>query len=153
MLSPTDRMVALLRLIQAKDVVVSQIAGELSAVHGLAMNEVLMMMQLDAAPGCRLTRVDLARRLHLSPATVTRMANPMEKIGLVSRVADERDARLAFVQLTEVGRQRIEDVKATFQKRADRFFDERWKEEDVAALSALLGRFVVNTPGDLSAER
>ena len=150
MLPKTDPMATLLKLIQSSGVVVSQIAGELSAVHGLAMNEVLLMMHLDAAPGGRLTRVDLARRLHLSPATVTRMAKPMEKLGFVTRESDARDARLAFVQLTKTGHKRLAETRATFRKRAERIFDDRWSLEEVKGFSDLLSRFLVNVPGDLS---
>ncbi|MFO7917276.1 MAG: MarR family transcriptional regulator [Anaerolineae bacterium] len=51
-----------------------------------------------------LTHTDLASRLHVTPATITKMINRMEKAGFVRRKQDEEDQRVSRVYLTETGR-------------------------------------------------
>ena len=139
-----------LRLLQAGDAIKARLAGEFSAVHGLSVNEMFLLMHLEQASRNRLSRVELARRLHMSASTVTRMATPMEKIGLLKRQADERDARLAFVVLTQAGLEKVKEARATFAEQASNVFRDRWSDEDVAVLSELLGRMVADAPGSLT---
>ncbi len=139
-----------LRLLQSGDAIKARLAGEFSAVHGLSVNEMFLLMQLERASLHRLSRVELARRLHMSASTVTRMAIPMEKIGLVSRQADARDARLSFVVLTKAGLTKVGQARATFAKQAAQVFRDRWTDQEVALLSDLLGRLVADTPGNLT---
>ena len=61
-----------LRLLQSGDAIKARLAGEFSAVHGLSVNEMFLLMQLERASLHRLSRVELARRLHMSASTVTR---------------------------------------------------------------------------------
>ena len=72
-------------------------------MHGLSVNELMLLMHLDQAAGGRLRRVDLAERLDLSQSSVTRMVAPMEKLGWVARGDDPRDARVGYVVLTAGG--------------------------------------------------
>ncbi|MEE9375711.1 MAG: MarR family transcriptional regulator [Rhizobiaceae bacterium] len=141
---------SVLRLLQSSQLIEARIAGEFSCVHGISVNEMFLLMQLEQAPLQKLPRVELAKRLNTSASTVTRMAAPMEKLGLVSRQSDERDARLAFVVLTEAGATRVSEARTTFAKQAAYVFRDRWEPEEIKQLSELLGRLVAGTPGDLS---
>ncbi|MEM1174184.1 MAG: MarR family transcriptional regulator [Pseudomonadota bacterium] len=140
----------MLRLIQTADLLSARLAGEFSAVHGLSVNEFFLLMHLDRASLNRLARVELARRMHVSASTVTRMAAPMEKLGLVSRQVDERDARLAYVVLTDAGKRKLDEAKATFAKQADAAFEDRWDTSELKQLSELLNRFVSGEPASLT---
>lgn len=51
-----------------------------------------------------LTHSDLAARLHVTPATMSRMIQRMEKAGLVARKSDPADRRVSRVYLTQAGR-------------------------------------------------
>lgn len=139
-----------LRLLQAGDAIKARLAGEFSSIHGLSVNEVFLLMQLENAALHRLSRVELARRLHTSASTVTRMAAPMEKLGLVTRQSDARDARLAFVVLTDAGLEKVKEARVTFGKQAGYVFRDRWSDDDIATLSDLLGRLVADAPGTLT---
>ena len=88
--------------------------------------------------------------MHVSASTVTRMAAPMEKLGLLSRRTDERDARLAFVVLTKAGKTRLDEAQATFAKQASYAFQDRWEDSELEQLSALLNRLVVGTSASLT---
>ena len=139
-----------INLLRAQALLQERFSGELGSVHGLALNEALLLMHLEKAPLRRLTRVDLAKRLHASPSTVTRMAAPMEKIGLVARQADPRDARLAYVVLTEAGLTLVGDVRKTLERRSAELFRDRWSDAEVASLAKLLGRLTAGELGDLA---
>ncbi len=142
--------IAALRLLQSADQIRERISGDIASVHGLSVNEFFFLMHLEQAPLNRLSRVELAKRLHVNASTVTRMAAPMEKIGLIARQADERDARLSFVALTRSGLKKVVEAKATFSKQAQYLFQDRWKEKDIEQLTILIHRLVADTPGDLT---
>ncbi len=139
-----------LRILQSADQIKARLSGDFASVHGLSVNEVLLLMHLAQAPLNRLSRVELAKRMHMSASTITRMAAPLEKIGLVSRQADTRDARLAFVVLTKPGLEKEKEARATFAKQATHVFRDRWTQKDLEQLSILLHRLTADAPGDLT---
>lgn len=139
-----------LRLVQSADAFKARLSGEFSSVHGVSVNEFFLMKHLASASLNRLSRAELAKRMHLSASTVTRMAAPMEKLGLLGREVVERDARLSFVVLTETGQTRLQEAEATFAKRAEAAFQDRWEPEELATLSELLGRLVAGSPASLT---
>lgn len=139
-----------LRVIHAAELIKSRLSGEFSSVHGLSVSEFFFLMHLEAAPLRRLPRVEIARRMLLSASTVTRMAAPMEKIGLVGRESDPRDARTAYVVLTDAGLERVKEARATFAKHASVIFGNQWSDQDVEILSGLLHRMTEGSAGDLA---
>lgn len=50
------------------------------------------------------THTELARRLKVTPATITKMLQRMEKAGFLTRRPDPQDQRVSRVYLTEAGR-------------------------------------------------
>ena len=135
-----DQTTIALRLLQAADEFRAGLAGEFSAVHGISVNEFLLMLHVERTEAHRLARSELAKRMHVSASTVTRMVAPMEKIGLVVREADERDARLGFVAMTKAGREKLTEALATFTKRAGYLLDDRLAPDEVERLTATLRR-------------
>jgi DNA-binding MarR family transcriptional regulator len=85
------------------------------------------------------THSELARRIHVSPATVTNMIKRMEKAGLVERRPDAEDQRVSHVHLTDAGRAIRERVEAQWQEIEARVFGS-FSEQEQAMLRALLGR-------------
>src|SRR5262245_37652253 len=71
----------------------SRTDAELGAVHGLGLSEFATLYHLAEAPGGRLRRIDLARRVALTASGVTRLLTPLEKRGIVAREQDGTDAR------------------------------------------------------------
>ncbi|MEM6711116.1 MAG: MarR family transcriptional regulator [Pseudomonadota bacterium] len=139
-----------LRILQASDEIKARLSGEFSAVHGISVNEFLMLLHLESAPKHRLARVELAKRLHVSASTVTRMAAPLEKIGLLAREIDERDARLSFVVLTEAAHTKVSEAKATLAKQAGYLFQDRWSEDELEQLSRFLQRLLAGSLSTLA---
>jgi len=140
---------AVLRLLRVQAALETRFTASLGSVHGLALNELVLLMNLDRAPLGRMRRVDLAAALNMSQSSVTRMTLPMEKIGLVSRETDPRDARVGYVALTDSGRERVQEAEQTLAGMAEAIFEDHWSAEEVATLAHLLGRLSTNLPGNL----
>lgn len=134
-----------LRLLQVADNFRAGLSGEFSAVHGISVNEFLLLLHLERSAANRLPRVDLARRMHVSASTITRMAAPMEKVGLIDREVDERDARLVFVVATNAGRAKLSESLSTFSKRAGYLFDDRCEDEEIDQFASVLRRLLAGT--------
>ena len=94
-----------LRLARAYAVLTRRLDNALGGVHGLSFSDFMVLYHLRRAAGARLRRVDLAERLGLTASGVTRTLLPMEKLGLVAREPDPRDARVGYAVLTEAGQQ------------------------------------------------
>lgn len=139
-----------LRLLQVADDFRAGLSGEFAAVHGISVNEFLLLLHLERSAANRLPRVDLARRMHVSASTITRMAAPMEKLGLVDREVDGRDARLVYVVATDAGRKKLTETLATFSKRAGYLFNDRWDDEEIVQFAAMLRRLIGGTGDTLA---
>jgi DNA-binding MarR family transcriptional regulator len=87
-----------LRQAQLKDYISRQ-AGDDMDQAGMAVLYTLH----GEKPGLRVT--DLAARLGIDPPAVTRKAQQLERLGLVSRARDTDDARASRLRLTPEGRQ------------------------------------------------
>lgn len=140
---------AVTQLLRAQATIHERLTNSLSCVHGLSLQELMLLMYLDSAEGGRLSRVELARCLHVSASTVTRQLAPLEKRGIVSRENDPHDARLSYVVLTEAGKQLVRDGRRSMRQTSGEFFLDRWDESEVKTLSSLLSRFSANLPGRL----
>ena len=87
--------------------------AELGGVHGLGLSDFAALHHLADAPGTRLRRVDLARRLALTPSGVTRLLGPLERRGIVTREQDGNDARATYAVLTRSGKALVKDATST----------------------------------------
>lgn len=141
---------AVLHLLQVHARLDERFSGELGAVHGLSLKEVLLLMQLAQASRHRLSRVDLAKRLSASPSTITRMTLPLEKLGLTGRETDPRDARLAYVVLTDAGQKAVANATATLERMSAEVFQDRWSAQEIQRLADLLARLTAGHPGALA---
>lgn len=92
-----------LRLGRAWATLSRRLDSALGSHHGISFADYQLLLQLHRAPGGRLRRVDLAERLGLTASGVTRSLLPLEKIGLVTRQSDPRDARVGYASITETG--------------------------------------------------
>lgn len=74
----------------------------------------------------------------------------MEKLGPIDRHTDERDAGLAFMVITDAGREKLSETRATFARQAGYLFDERWDEVTLNQSSTELHRLVSGSVGNLT---
>ena len=101
-----------LRLARAHAALVRRFDNALGNHHGISFGDYQLLEHLARAPGGRLRRVDLAERVGLTASGVTRSLLPLEKIGLVTRQPDPRDARVGFAAITPTGHQMVDNATA-----------------------------------------
>lgn len=84
-----------------------------------------------------ITQTELAERMKVKPATVTKMLQRMEKAGFITRRPDPQDQRISRVYLSDSGRAVQNQVEAVFQKIAEETFAD-FAEEDTVLLRRCL---------------
>lgn len=110
-----ERLEFCLRLTRAYATLMRRLDNALSGVHGLSFGDFMILHHLGRAPGLRLRRIDLAERLGLTPSGVTRSLLPLEKLGLVGRQPDLRDARVGYASLTDAGQTLLGHAQVSVQ--------------------------------------
>lgn len=145
-MSAADPLATLLDLWRASTFAARRVDRPLGGAHGLSLVDLAILVALDGSPGGRLRRVELADRLGMSQSSVTRLLAPLERIGVVRRVRDERDRRAAFAELTDAGRRLTGDAVATARSAAEDVL-RGWPDEEVAALDAAVTRLTAGAPG------
>ncbi|SHH07045.1 MarR family winged helix-turn-helix transcriptional regulator [Massilia sp. CF038] len=127
-----------LRLARAYAVLVRRFDSGLGSHHGISFSDFQLLNHIARAPGGRIRRVDLAERVGLTASGVTRTLLPLEKIGLVTRQSDPRDARVGFAVITPAGHELVvnaTDVVDLISREAIRGL----APELVSSMSATLG--------------
>ncbi|MFE2724008.1 MarR family winged helix-turn-helix transcriptional regulator [Kitasatospora sp. NPDC059327] len=132
---------AALRLVRAQAALVRRFDASLGGLHGVSLADFTLLLRLGQAPDGRMRRVDLAEALGLTASGVTRGLAPLERIGLVTREPDARDARVAYAALTDTGRTLLRNMRATAEHVADQVFAApSWNPEDIALFADLTTR-------------
>ncbi len=75
---------------------------------------------------------EISNMLSITPAAVTHMINPLEKLGFVERVPDENDRRLVLIRLTREGGKAADIVIDQFKTNLSGFISFLGKEEAAA---------------------
>ena len=127
-----------LRLARAYAVVTRRLDNVLGSIHGLSFGDFMVLYHLQRAPGMRLRRIDLAERLGLTASGVTRTLLPLEKLGMVTREADARDARVGYAVLTKAGQRLLKDAVASAESISSEAM-QACAADQIDAASALLG--------------
>ena len=103
-----------------------------------------MLIHLEHEDG--LTQLELAKRAHVSPPTVSVTLKKMEADGLLTRLADEKDQRTVRVFLTEDGRSLNRRVFLSMM-RVDEELVKGFSEEEKALFLSMLRRMNHNLEG------
>jgi DNA-binding MarR family transcriptional regulator len=88
-------------------------AHQLFEAIGLYRGQPPVLLALWAQEG--LAQTELAERLKIAPATVTKMLQRMEKTGFIQRKPDAEDQRVSRVYLTKAGRAIQGDVETVWK--------------------------------------
>lgn len=129
-----DHLVINLMSLQNK--IQKRVGGALS-VHGLGLSDYFVLNQLSLAPAQKMRRNELAEKVGLSPSGITRLLNPLEKIGLVEKEANPRDARVSLVALSDSGKRLYEEAKVSFSAASQGLF-ESFNATELSRLSGLV---------------
>ncbi|WP_166874152.1 MULTISPECIES: MarR family transcriptional regulator [unclassified Salinibacterium] len=86
----------------------------------------------------RATTSELATVVHISPQAISLAARELERLRLVVRVPDAEDRRRTWIELTDVGRQKLAQELAAAQGWLDQAIAERLTPDERTALKAVI---------------
>ena len=139
-------------MLEAHSLLVAELDAELERDHGLPLSSYEVLMNLGDTDDGRLRMSELADRLLLSRSGITRLADRLERQGLIERERCEEDGRGFFAHLTPAGREKLDAARPDHLAGVRRHFLAKLDDEEIGALGTVWKRLVVqNDRGDLDA--
>jgi DNA-binding MarR family transcriptional regulator len=132
--------------LRAHATVTRRLEAELVAEHELPLASYDVLVQLSEAPDRSLRMTELADRVLLSRSGLTRLADRLERDGLITRQACKSDARGTLAVLTDAGLAKLETAWHTHRRGVAEHVTGRLTGHEVAQLGALLGKLVGDGP-------
>jgi DNA-binding MarR family transcriptional regulator len=136
------------RLLRAQANAGRLLSAELQREHGLSINDYEALYLLSRADGGRMKRVDLARRLGLTPSGVTRLLEGLERAGHVERAACESDLRVTYAQLTEAGVAKLKTASCGHVAAVCELMEAHLTGSELEGLAETLGKLPGVADGD-----
>jgi DNA-binding MarR family transcriptional regulator len=124
-----------------------RVDAELERTHGLPLTSYEVLRHLGESAGGRMRMCDLADEAQLSRSGLTRLADRLEKEGLLERCSCEHDARGAYACLTELGRERLGAARGTHIAVVREQFLSRFSEQELGTLAELWERIAAPCNG------
>ena len=106
----------------------------------MSINDYEVLRILAQTESGLLKRVELARRLVLSPSGMTRLLEGLEDAGLVERVACPSDQRVIYTRLTPAGASRFACASREHERFVAELLESHLTEEELDSLSELLAK-------------
>jgi DNA-binding MarR family transcriptional regulator len=124
--------------------------ADLEAAHGLPLSSYEVLMHLFDAEGQRMRMSDLAASVILSRSGLTRLADRLERDGLIERQSCASDARGSFASLTEEGRRKLSAARETHLAGVRALFVDHFTPAELEVMGGAWERLLpgaVNAPG------
>lgn len=112
LLSPSE-LRAWRGMLRVHQTLVKALDVELEREHGLSLTSYEVLLFLGDSEAGKLRMHDLATQVLLSRSGLTRLADRLERDGLMEREACESDARGSFAVITAAGREKLAAARAT----------------------------------------
>ncbi len=119
-----------------------RVGRDLAAESSLPLGSYNVLRLLHEAPGGRLRLSELARSVHLTRSGVTRLANRLERVGLLRREEHARDRRGSCAVLVDRGRDQLRRARRVFVRAIAEHFGSYLSDGEVEALNTILSRIV-----------
>src|SRR3954447_3333410 len=119
-----------------------ELDDDLTERHGLPISSYDVLVQLDEAPDGMLRMSHLADAVLLSRSGLSRLVTRLETQGLLERLECENDARGAFAAITDAGREKLGEARATHRAGVNERFLGRLGERELRQLSRVWSRLL-----------
>ncbi len=136
----TSGVRAFVALLRAHATSTRQLNAQLSADHGLTINDYEVLLRLARASERRMRRVDLADQVLLTASGITRLLDGLERDGFVARASCDSDRRVVYAVLTDAGLAKLNEATTTHFAQIDELFAEHFDEDDLETVTGLLTR-------------
>jgi DNA-binding MarR family transcriptional regulator len=137
-----ESAVAWVNLQQAHRVLQALLEDRLQADTGLSWPEFELLWRLQLAIDEPLQMSDIAEQLLGSPSGITRMADRLERDGLIARQTPPDNRRVVHARLTARGEAVVERARRAFGEALDESFSAHLSDSDLAALRRLMRRLL-----------
>ncbi len=150
--APPERVSAWINLQQANRVIEGALESRLKSAVDLSLAEFELLFRLQVAADHPLQMSQIAAQLINSPSGTTRIADRLERAGLIERETPRENRRVVHVKLTARGRDVLERADQTFREALHEVFGSHLTESEVDSLRATL-RKLLEGNGAWSEER
>jgi DNA-binding MarR family transcriptional regulator len=142
MAASEDQVSTWINLHQTARVIQGLLEERLRAETDLSWAEFELLMRLQTSTGQPLQMSEIAAQLVGSPSGTTRIADRLEKDGLISRETPRENRRIVRVVLTERGRKVLAEADETFRATLQETFGAHLRESEVAELRRSLRKLL-----------
>lgn len=129
-------------LVHAHACLVKRLDAQLEAEHGLPLTSHEVLVHLARTPDGKMRMHDIASSVLLSRSGLTRLVDRLERDGFVNRCSCENDARGAYAVITEAGRAKLAETRASHLAAVRALFLAHYDEAELDQLGALLARLL-----------
>ncbi|MFM7490037.1 MAG: MarR family winged helix-turn-helix transcriptional regulator [Actinomycetota bacterium] len=112
--------------------------------HGITMGDYQLLAMISEAPDSRLRLCDLADQLRLTRGGLTRRMDGVLSQGLVRRVQDDRDRRVAFAELTAKGWTLLKKIAPIHLASVRRLVIDHLSRAEIKAIGSAFGKIEAN---------
>jgi DNA-binding MarR family transcriptional regulator len=134
----TDTTAAWSALLRVHAALVPVLDAELQATHRLPITWYDVLLELNAAPGRRMTMGELGAAAVVSRSRVSRVVDDLVAAGLVARAANPDDRRSAYAAITDAGRRRLRAAAPTYLAAIERHFAARMTATEARTVATAL---------------
>jgi DNA-binding MarR family transcriptional regulator len=129
-------------MLRAHAALTKALDADLDAAHALPLSSYEVLMYLNDAEGRRMRMRDLAASVSLSRSGLTRLADRLEREGLIRRESCPSDARGAYAVLTPAGAEKLAAARATHLAGVRSLFLQLFSDAELDALGDAWERVV-----------
>jgi DNA-binding MarR family transcriptional regulator len=131
-----------INLHQTVRIIQGRLEERLRAETDLSWPEFELLMRLQVASGHPLQMSEIAAQLVGSPSGTTRIADRLEKDGLIVRETPRENRRIVRVLLTDKGKKLLADADEMFRSTLQATFGDHLSENEVAELRRALRKLL-----------
>jgi DNA-binding MarR family transcriptional regulator len=136
-------------MLRAHAALTKALDADLDAAHGLPLSSYEVLLYLADAEGGRMRMRDLASSVILSRSGLTRLADRLEREGLIARESCPSDARGSYAVITPAGVGKLAAARATHLAGVRSLFLQHFSADELDVLGDAWDRVV---PGAASAD-
>jgi DNA-binding MarR family transcriptional regulator len=142
------RLAAWWKFMAAHALLVQRVGRDLAAATVLPLDSYNVLRFLHEAPGHRLRLSKLAIAVFLTRSGVTRLADRLEKQGLLRRDEHIQDRRGSCAVLTAQGWNELKRARAVFARTIVEHFGTHLRDQDAETLNTVLSRILMAGRGE-----
>lgn len=134
-------------LLRVHAALVPELDRELQAACGLPLTWYDVLLELNQAPGRRLSMGELGAVAVVSRSRVSRVVDQLAADGLITREANPDDRRSAYATITEAGRDRLRAAAPVYLGGIERHFSARMTPAEARGVATALEKVLTALRG------